>query len=277
MEAANKLFENWPAVSKTDWITQMQKDLKGEQFEEKLISEYSGIKVFPAYTAEDLPESTIVDTNAFDDVLEDNADEQSDGQLITWSVCREIFFSGESDIYTLGDPELNHGALCVRVSGDTQSFLRQFRLTMPVANHFVLAVDDDLSDHDSVSIYRNLIANIGGHQLLISAIEFDPIGYWMQSGKMPNKENSFHHLAELYFKLSPILHDCKIIHVDASIAAEAGADMTQQLAYALAIAGQYLEEMDKRNVPLDQLIPLFNFRFSVQSEFFFEIAKLQAF
>lgn len=273
MDSENKLFSNWPAVSKNEWIAQMQIDLKGNSFEEKLISEYSNIKVYPAYTAGDLPGTV---TDASDEFNEEDF-EADDAQLMTWSVCREIIYHTDTDIYSLADAELNHGALCVRVSGDVKSFLQQFRLVRPEANHFIISVDDDLSDHDSVILYRNLINNIGGHQLLISAIEFDPIGFWMKSGSISNKENSFQHLAEIYFRLSPVLHDCKIILVDASIAAEAGANIIQQLAYALSIAEQYLIEMNKRNVPLDDFIQLFNFRFSVQSEYFFEIAKLRAF
>lgn len=273
MDSENKIFDNWTSVSKTEWLAQMQVDLKGESFDEKLVSTCNEIKVFPAYTAEDLTE-TITDNT--DDFEEEDFD-TDDAQLMTWSVCREIIYNTNSDIYSLADANLNHGALCVRVSGDIKSFLQQFRLVRPEANHFIISVDDDLSDHESVSLYRNLITNIGGHQLLISAIEFDPIGYWMKTGNISNKVYSFQHLAELYFKLTPVLHDCKILHVDASIAAEAGANISQQLAYALAITSQYLSEMDKRNVPVEELIQLFNFRFSVQSEFFFEIAKMRAF
>lgn len=273
MSTPKNIFSHWPPVSKQEWLDQIRKDLKGADFNEALVSAYSNIPVQPIYTKEDIPESEQFGDDDFEEIMEF----EEEGQAITWSVCRELNFNGESDIYSLGDAEINNGAMCIRISGDVALFLKQFRMVRPEANHFTLSINNDLSESEIVSTYRDLINNISGHQLYITAIEFDPIGYWMKTGTMQDKVSSFNHLADLYFKLSPKLHDCKLFHVDTSITAEAGADIVQQLAYSLAIAVEYISALSKRNIPVEEIFQLMHFRMSIGSEYFFEIAKLQAF
>lgn len=273
MSTPKNIFSHWPPVSKQEWLEQIRKDLKGADFNKALVSEYSNIPVQPIYTKEDIPESEQFGDDDFEDMMEF----EEEGQAITWSVCRELNFNSESDIYSLGDAEINNGAMCIRISGDVALFLKHFRMVRPDATHFTLSINNDLSESEIVSQYRDLINNISGHQLFITAIEFNPIGYWMKTGTMQEKESSFNHLADLYFKLSPKLHDCKLFHVDATITAEAGADIIQQLGYALAMAVEYISALSKRNVPIEEIFPLMHFRMSIGGEYFFEIAKLQAF
>ncbi|HET8963516.1 MAG TPA: methylmalonyl-CoA mutase family protein [Chitinophagales bacterium] len=273
MSTPKNIFSHWPPVNKQEWLEQIRKDLKGADFNDALVSAYSNIAVQPIYTKEDIPESEQFGDDDFEEIMEF----EDEGQAITWSVCRELNFNAESDIYTLGDAEINNGAMCIRISGDVPLFLKQFRMVRPEANHFTLSINNDLSESEIVSNYRDLINNISGHQLYLTAIEFDPISYWMKTGTMQDKVASFNHLADLYFKLSPKLHDCKLFHVDTSITTEAGADIVQQLAYSLAIAVEYISALSKRNIPVEEIFQLMHFRMSIGSEYFFEIAKLQAF
>lgn len=54
----HNLFEEFPAVSKEEWIRQAVQDLKGKDFDQVLASEtLEGIKIQPFYTAEDKPSS----------------------------------------------------------------------------------------------------------------------------------------------------------------------------------------------------------------------------
>src|SRR5690554_1648052 len=47
-------FLDFPEVSKKDWLNQVEKDLKGEDFVQKLVTKtIEGFSIFPFYTAED--------------------------------------------------------------------------------------------------------------------------------------------------------------------------------------------------------------------------------
>jgi len=56
----------------------------------------------------------------------------------------------------------------------------------------------------------------------------------------------------------------------------AGASSTQEVAFALATAAEYLREMIGRGLTVDQVAPAIRFGFSLGSNFFMEIAKLRA-
>ena len=50
------LFDDIPESNKQQWITQVTKDLKGADFNEKLIHTVAGIEIQPLYTKDDIPE-----------------------------------------------------------------------------------------------------------------------------------------------------------------------------------------------------------------------------
>lgn len=56
----------------------------------------------------------------------------------------------------------------------------------------------------------------------------------------------------------------------------AGASSTQEVAFALATAAEYLREMITRGLTVDEVAPRMRFGFSLGSNFFMEIAKLRA-
>lgn len=52
-------FYNFPKITKTDWIAQVKKDLKGKDFETTLVSDlWNELKIQPFYTSEDRPTKT---------------------------------------------------------------------------------------------------------------------------------------------------------------------------------------------------------------------------
>lgn len=57
---------------------------------------------------------------------------------------------------------------------------------------------------------------------------------------------------------------------------DAGASSTEEVAFALATATEYLREMAGRGLPVDHVAPRIRFGFSLGATFFMEIAKLRA-
>jgi methylmalonyl-CoA mutase len=76
-----------------------------------------------------------------------------------------------------------------------------------------------------------------------------------------------------------------VLSVDASLYQNAGANIVQQVAYALAHANEYLNHFNNSNTTLSRSTPFktssveqsIQFHFAVGSNYFFEIAKLRAF
>lgn len=274
---SEKLFHPLPGATKEAWLQQVNKDLKGADFNTKLISENDGIQIQPLYTKDNLPDFV---QDASTDFLEDFDEEiisavhDEGADILVWNICEET----NGDAAFLNDlviASLKRGANCLRIhSNDWDLFFNDIR-KINYQHTFMLNVESDLTEENIVNIWRERVGFIGNRDLLISGIEFDPISYFIKNQNIEHGEKSFNNLAQLFFRLTPHLHDCRLIKVDATIFENA--NHTEQLANALSIAAEYLEQMSERDVPLEELIHLFTFRFSISTDYFFEIAKLRAF
>ncbi|GAB4377251.1 MAG: methylmalonyl-CoA mutase family protein [Calditrichia bacterium] len=108
-------------------------------------------------------------------------------------------------------------------------------------------------------------------------IGWDPLGELLREGQIPySLEHCYHQMAILgqwTVLNAPKLHS---ILVDAGIYAEAGGSAVEELAFGMATGCEYMREMLKRNLRIDQIAPRFRFTFALGSNFFMEIAKLRA-
>lgn len=110
------------------------------------------------------------------------------------------------------------------------------------------------------------------------AISCDPLGQMASTGSLPIS------LGDIFDEMSALtawanLNRCPLfmISADAGLYGDAGAGAIEELAFAIATGMQYLREMTKRGLPIADASSHLRFIFSVDSNFFTEIAKLRAF
>ena len=275
------LFDDIPESNKQQWITQVTKDLKGADFNEKLIHTVAGIEIQPLYTKDDIPEY-VHDTA--DDFFAELDPEFSDGgtddssRSVTWNICEDITMHENEILNDLVIESLKRGSNYIRLSAESDMVwdivVDHIRKLKHAAN-FALNVDGDLTKEEIVGIWRERIGFIGDRDRLVQSLEFDPIGYWLETGNIVNENKSFNNLADLFFRISGHLQDCKLLKIEYIFKEEV--DVVEQLANTLAITSDYFDQLTERNVPLEELIHLITFRFTIGSNYFLEIAKLRAF
>src|SRR5262245_48560071 len=99
------------------WKKQVEADLKGADFNEKLLHHFEEIEIRPLYFKNDLPEFVQDESSEFLDELETQiADETEDqgGIVLTWNICEEM----NSDDQFLNDiviASLQNGASYIRI------------------------------------------------------------------------------------------------------------------------------------------------------------------
>lgn len=277
------LFEDVKATSKEKWLDQVTKDLKGANFDSKLVSNVDGVTIQPLYTQTDLP---VFEADASFEFLQDldedfvNAVTDQGQQTLTWNITENLEVTENADLNVLVEASRARGASHIRISvgyDNVWDYVVSEIIKLKTPANFTFNVTSDLSDEDVVSKWRDRVGYLGDRDRLLFGIEFDPINYWALKNETPNNNISFSHLADLFFRLSGHLHDCKLIKIDTSIYADKGEDVVSQLVKTLQITSQYFDEMEKRNVPLEELMHLCSFHFGIGTNFFFEIAKLRAF
>lgn len=245
---SNYLFEDFPAVSAKQWKQQIQVDLKGADYNETLIwHSQEGIDVKPFYHEEETPNKYVIP-----------------GQPTTWKITQAIFIDAIETASRLSQEALDKGANALRILADKPFAFKMFFDTIATQEtHFYL----DFSFWDT-TFFQELTAYLNTNKISYS-LGLDPIGYLAKEGNWHKETNNLEEFSEVVAS-----QPANSIRVDLRTYQNAGANMVQQLAYALSHANEYLHLLNKKRQSLKDI--QLEFHVAIGSNYFFEIAKLRA-
>ena len=241
------LFDGFDSVSTKQWKQKIQFDLNGADFNDTLIwNSNEDIAVKPFYNADDLKKHT-----------------PSTSNISTWKIGQTIFVAHTEKSNLKAVDAIKRGAEHI---------------------HFIIPSEENISiehlikniDTDSISIHLELqflsvdfiknIYTLPGKKNISIAV--DIIENLAKTG------NWFNNLTDDFSKFETSFQSSNSISINTSLYQNAGANMVQQLTYALAHANEYLNHL-KLNPESSASIQTI-FTVSVGSNYFFEIAKLRA-
>ena len=247
-----ELFSDFPEISSKAWKQKIQFELRGEDYNERLVWESpEGIKVKPFYHSEDLKTLKITGT------IKDSG----------WRIGQGIF---------AGNTKLANKKALSAIEMGAESLL----ITIPSEE---IKVHELLKEIDlgETTIYFNLqflsssyiksILEATKNQINPVYLNVDIIGHLARNGNWQFNLKQDHKL------LGDILdlNHAQTMSVDVALYGNAGANLIQQLAYALAHANEYLNHLIEHHK--DTLkSTIITFKVIVGSNYFFEIAKLRA-
>ena len=248
MMSDNQLFKNFEPVSSKAWKQKIQVDLKGADYNETLLWDSpEGIRVKPFYTSEDV----------------ELAGAESRSSMPSFQIGERIVVNDTDTSKLKCKNALSHGV---------ESLV--LKITDPEIAISELLQDIDL---EGCTLYLDL-ESIGPDQILEMLGDFEPkaskiyilsdvIGQLAGSGNwFSNREGDFKNSEQLLAEKS----EFSPISINVARYQNAGANRIQQLAYALAHALEY------KSLLSDLHIAEITFRLSVDTNYFFEIAKLRA-
>lgn len=242
---SDNLFNEFEPVSSKQWKQQIQYELKGADYNETLVWESpEGIKVKPFYHTDEFRQGYAVA-----------------GKAAEFTICQNIFVHDAEKSAGRAASTLKRGAESIRFTLeneniDIETILSKVADNTPVYFYLEFLSIDFVKKLDAIAKRRNA-------QFYI---QLDPIGQLA-------KEGNWHTGLETDIEtLNTISIACSNIHflsIDGSLYQNAGANIVQQIAYALAHANEYFNRIATINKPIV-------FQVSVGTNYFFEIAKLRA-
>lgn len=244
MEKPN-LFDGFRPVSSKQWKQQIQFELRGADYNETLVWESpEGIKVKPFYHADE------AGTNL--------RPLSAEG----FSICEDIFVFELQKSTARALDCLNRGAESLRFHiPNAETDISQLLSALPLEKTPVYLVMPFIS----ADFIQKIAFFAKDKQAEIYCL-IDPVGHLAREGnwmETPGK-NNFKAINEL-----PGQADMSLISIDATLYQNAGANMVQQLAYALSHVNEYFN-----HIPNISKAPVF--QVAIGSNYFFEIAKLRA-
>jgi methylmalonyl-CoA mutase len=241
------LFDDFSPVSSKQWKQKIQFELDGADYNQTVIwNSPEDIQVKPFYHRDEFAKTASVDTKAAD-----------------FKICQNIFVYDIEKSIQRAINTIERGAESLRFTIENEKTdVKKLLENLPLENRTVyfnlkfISIDfvkllDSISIQKKATFYCNL----------------DPIGHFAREGNWfsTSDKNNF----ETIEKISKTTANLSLLSIDLGLYQNAGANITQQIAYSLAHANEYLNRLPNISKPIV-------FQVSVGTNYFFEIAKLRA-
>jgi len=243
---ATNLFDDFNPISSKQWKQKIQFELDGADYNQTVIwNSPEDIQVKPFYHSDEFTKSASVQTKASE-----------------FKICQNIFVHDVEKSINRAINTIERGAESLRFTIQNENIdIQKLLENLPLENRIVyfhlsfISIDfvkklDVISTQKSATFYCNL----------------DPIGQLARDGNWftTSDKNNFETLEKISNQTN-----LPFLSVDLGLYQNSGANITQQIAYSLAHANEYLNRFSTSTKPIV-------FQIAVGTNYFFEIAKLRA-
>ena len=244
---ATTLFDDFNSISSKQWKQKIQFELDGADYNETVIwNSPEDIQVKPFYHIDEFSKAASVET-----------------QASNFKICQNIFVYDIDKSIQRAINTIDRGAESLRFTIENEKIdVQKLLENLPLENRTVyfnlkFISIDFVKVLDTISIQKKAVFYCN----------MDPIGHFAREGNWftTADKNNF----ETIEKISKATTNLSLLSIDSGLYQNAGANITQQIAYSLAHANEYLNRLPSVNQP-------FVFQISVGTNYFFEIAKLRA-
>jgi methylmalonyl-CoA mutase len=278
MSMKEKLFDQFPPVSTKQWMDKISADLKGADFNSKLVWKSGmGIDVMPFYRQEDIKNLKYV--NSLPGQIPFIRGKRTGSNA--WKIRQNITVTDYSaaNLKALGILESGVDSIGFYISdpGSVNELNLKVLLKCIDPEAVELNFLSDGMAKELAGLFTDFIIKNGYSPAKVTgAIEADPLSRLMLNGTLCIPvERSFDYLASVAGLISSLPY-FRAVHLNASNFMNAGGDIVQELAFAISMGAEYMTRLTNRGIKAEQAATKIRFSFGTGSEFFPEVAKLKA-
>ncbi|MBI9032909.1 MAG: methylmalonyl-CoA mutase small subunit [Bacteroidales bacterium] len=273
----SKLFQEFPPISTETWEEKILADLKGANYEKKLVwRTMEGFKVRPYYRAEDLRNLDHLNVNPGEyPFVRGNKKENS------WLVRQDIKVKQIKEANAKALEILNKGvdSLGFIFTPEYEPTVQDIEelLEGVYAECVELNFDAYTASHKVVAIIEQLTEKYERDaQKIFGSVNYDPISKFVLKGRFFKDEDNAFAIAKQITDAAESLPQFKTLSVNGYVYHNAGSSIVQELAFSLASGAEYINKLGEQGLNVDQIAPRIKFNFAVGSNYFMEIAKMRA-
>jgi methylmalonyl-CoA mutase len=270
-----KLFTEFTAPTRQEWLDKIGVDLKGADFNKRLVWRTNeGFNVQPFYRREDVLALKTPDSlpGEFPFVRGNRTDNN------VWYVRQNIDASDPAaanakalDVLNKGVDSLGFHIPADKVSAQTvDTLLKDIRCD-------IVEVNFSTCKRHSVELAELLVAYYEkkgyDKEKIVGSIDWDPMEKIVMQGK---DVTALLPLAKDLVKAASSLPHFRVIAVNAAALNNAGAYIVQELGYALSWGNEYLQQLVDAGVDVTLAAKKIKFNMGISENYFMEIAKFRA-
>lgn len=272
-EKNEKLFDAFSPVSSEEWKAKITVDLKGADFDKKLVWRTNeGFNLQPYYRREDIENLPAIETLPGEFPYLRGTRDYND-----WLIRQRVQGSTAEEMNTHAHHILDRGveSLGIELRGEAaDASLSEILKGVDLKK---IEVNITCCPGKAVTVAEELVKIVkeaGAEKEFRGFIDFNPFKRLLKHG-LPFPKN----LAEEGKKLYDTVKDIKGLRcfaVDSYMLNNAGAYITQELGYALAWGAEWLTIMTEHGLTTDEVAERIKFNMGISSNYFMELAKFRA-
>lgn len=272
-EKTEKLFDQFPGISYEEWRAKVEADLKGADFEKKLVWRTNeGFNVQPIYRAEDIADLKTTDSlpGEFPYVRGTRTDND-------WLTRQEIIADTPEEANAIALDVLTKGvnSLGFKVEDPTVATIATLLKGIDLK---AVEVNFCSCQRRVVDLAKALVEYLKANDAAASfkgSIDYNPLKPAFRHGKQVDV-NAIVETAKLLLDIVKDVPALKILAVDSDALSNAGAYIYQELGYALAWGADWLTLLTEAGVAVDEIAARIKFNMGISSNYFMELAKFRA-
>jgi methylmalonyl-CoA mutase len=271
--AEEKLFAEFPPVAPEKWDEQINKELKGKDYDETLVwKTFEGIAVKPFYTQKDLSENPLKNTiPASYPFVRGN---RINGNQ--WEIRQDIKVEAAAVANSKALDILNKGVTSVGFITEDEKIVSQLVKNIFPEHAAVNFITKENTEAVLNAFLQEISSRNTNPALINGAVSFDPL-IKLITDRDPKFAGS-----DYFDAASRIVHALRDytlfrgINISADIYHNSGGSAIQELAFSIAQGNEYLVNLTERNLSIDDISACIQFTYAVGPSYLMEIAKLRA-
>ncbi|MCR5646012.1 MAG: methylmalonyl-CoA mutase subunit beta [Bacteroidales bacterium] len=269
MEKFEKLFEEFPPVTTQEWEAVIEKDLKGADYNKKLVWRTAeGFNVKPYYRAENLADIpwTGQNPNEFP-YVRGNKPEGNE-----WLVRQEVTVKDVAEANKIALNALSRGANSIGFKLEYDKAYTAIEISTLLNGIDQKAVEINLYNNKYHLPLLEMLSKIPG---IKGSLNYDPLTRYLRRGVWYVTENTDMELA--YIMVKAEMPGFQTVGINGHVFTNAGATIVQEMAFSLAVGAEYLDKLTEKGLTIDEIAPKMRFNLAIGQNYFMELAKLRAY
>ena len=275
----SKLFDEFPPVSTQAWEEAITKDLKGADYDRKLVwRTIEGFSVKPYYRAEDL--ETIKNAHALPGEFPFVRGTQPTKN--NWLVRQDFEASDLQVANTRAVDAINlRGVESVgfKTTFDNKTTAKEFS-TLLKGIDLTRTEVNILSDCNSRALLPTLISYLKEAKVDTTkakgSFNYSPLTALSLNGKFCADTKTIVNRTKEFIEAGRALQGFKLLSVRGDIFRNAGSSVVQELAFALSMGVEYINWLTEQGIEPKEALSKIKFTLGIGSSYFMEIAKFRA-
>ncbi len=278
-QQVNKLFSEFSPVTTEQWEALIQKDLKGADYEKKLVWKTNeGLSVRPYYREEHLAQIPWLHTFPGDFPFVRGNKTSGNNWLVRQDLkVDDVQKSNEKalDVLMKGVDSIGFNLDCNKTYSleEIEALLKNIRADIAEIN-----LSGSSNHLQLVGIMDQLVRKYNRPMdKIFGSVNFDPILRFSRRGVWYDSEEADFYTAYELIKAAKAMPNYRVIGVNGLIFANAGATTVQEMAFTLAAGAEYLTRLTDKGLFIGDVAPRIKFNLAVGSSYFLEMAKMRAY